>query len=130
MKLMKMKKSMKKERKKSKLLGHGSSLRKKSRDNSNTVDERELRHALPEMNNTLSNWTLHGQNLGSMLANYKAQCRNMKKKRQSELAHFFNTPSNILDTIASVTENTILRSIKFNKDLVGGSMEKKKASRK
>ena len=118
------------ERKKSKLLGHGSSLRKKSRDNSDTVNERELRHALPEMNNTLSNWTLHGQNLGSMLANYKAQRRNMKKKRRSKLAHFFNTTSNILDTIELVTENTILRSIKFNKDLVGGSMEKKKASRK
>ena len=68
------------ERKKSKLLGHGSSLRKKSRDNNGTVDERELGHALPEMNNTLSSWTLHGLNLGSMLANYQAQYRNMKKK--------------------------------------------------
>ena len=69
------------ERKKSKLLGHGSSsLRRKSRDNNGTVDERDLKCALPEMNNTLSNWTLHGQNLGSMLANSRAQCRNMKKK--------------------------------------------------
>ena len=117
-----------KERKKSKLLGRGcSSLRRKLRDNSNTGDERELRCALPEMNNTLSNWMLHGQNLGSMLTNYRAQCRNMKKKQQSELAHFFNTTSNILDTIGSMTENTILRSVKFNKDLVGGLMEKKKA---
>ena len=114
------------ERKKSKLLGHGSSLTKTSRDNSNTVDEREHTCALPEMNNTLSYWTLHGQNLGSMLENYRAQRRNMKKKRQSELAHFFNTTSNILDTIGSMTENTILRSVKFDKDLVGGSMEKKK----
>ena len=44
------------ERKKSKLLGRGcSSLRRKLRDNSNTVDERELICALPEMNNTPSN---------------------------------------------------------------------------
>ena len=70
------------ERKKSKLLGCGSSsLRKKSRDNNNgTVDEPDLRHASPEMNNTLSNWMLQGQNLGSTLASYRAQCRNMKKK--------------------------------------------------
>ena len=99
----------------------------KLRDNSNTVDKRELRRALPEMNNTLSYWTLHGQNLGLMLANYRAQCGKMKKKRRSELAHFFNTTSNILDTIGSMTENIILRSVKFDKDLVGGSMEKKKA---
>ena len=115
------------DRKKSKLLGHGLSLRKKFRDNSNTVDERELRPALPEMSNALSNWKLHSQNLGSMLANYQAQCRNMKKKQQSELAHFFNTTSNILDIIGSMTANTILRSLKFNKELVGGLMEKKKA---
>ena len=79
------------------------------------------------MNNTLSNWTLHSQNLGSMMANYQAQCRNMTKKQWNELAHFFKTTSNILDTIGSMTENTISRSVKFDKDLVGGSIEKKKA---
>ena len=117
------------DRKKRKLLACGSSsLRKKLRDNNNgAVDERDLRHALPEMNNTLSNWTLDGQNLGSMMANYQAQCRNMTKKQRNKLAHFFKTTSNILDTIGSITENTISRSVKFDKDLVGGSMEKKKA---
>ena len=75
------------------------------------------------MNNTLSNWTLHCQNLGLMLANYQAQCRNMKKKQWSELAQFFNTTSNRLDTIGLITENAILRSVKFDKDLVGGSIE-------
>ena len=109
-------------------------MRKEWRDNDTTtmMDKRQLRQALPEMSNTLSNWTLHGQNLGSMLDNYCVQCRNMKKEQRRELGHFFNTTSNILDTIGSMTENTILRSVKFDKDdkerqrgLVGGSIEKK-----
>ena len=85
------------------------------------MDERELRRAFPEMSNTLSNWTLHGQNLGSMLSNYRSQCRNMKRNQRHELAHFFNTTSNILDTIGSMTENTILRSVEFNKK--GGGLK-------
>ena len=32
---------------------------------------------MPEMDNTLSNWTLHGQNLGKMLGNYKRQYRDL-----------------------------------------------------
>ena len=42
-------------------------------------DEHDLRHALPDMENTLKNWTLHGENLGKMVTNYHDQCRNMGK---------------------------------------------------
>ena len=69
----------KKQRNKRSLFGRG--MRKEWRDNdtTTTIDERQLHRALPEMSNTLSNWTLHGQNMGSMLDNYRIQCRNMKK---------------------------------------------------
>ena len=82
------------------LLGKGVK-RKRSRgeEESTMMDEHELRHAFPEMSITLSNWTLHGQNLGSMLSNYRSQCRNMKRNQRHELAHFFTTTSKILDTI-------------------------------
>ena len=51
----------------------------------------------------------------------------MKRKQECELGHFFNTTSNILDTIGSMAENTILRSVEFPKDnnnglLTGGSL--------
>ena len=74
------------------------------------------------MSATLGNWTLHGQNLGSMLDNYRLQYRNTGKRQRQELGHFFNTASNVLDTISSMTENTILKSVKFDRDkLVGGA---------
>ena len=85
----------------------------------------KLRKVLPKMANTLGNWTLHGQNLGAMLRNYQWQYRNMKPSQRQELGHFFNTASNVLDTIGSVTENTILRSVTFenSKTLKGGEIE-------
>ena len=99
------------EAKKSKLLGRGcSSLRRKLRDNSDTVYERELICALPEMNNTQSNLDIAQSRFGIDAGNLSSSVRNMKKKRWSELAHFFNTTSNILHTIGLMTENTILRS--------------------
>ena len=57
----------KKVRKSSSLVGGGSVM---------TVDEeflseRNLRRALPEMSQTLRNWTMHGQNLGHMVDEYK-----------------------------------------------------------
>ena len=55
---------------------------------SNAMDKRELRRALPEMSATLRNWTLHRQNLGSMLDNYRLQYRNMGKGQRRELGHF------------------------------------------
>ena len=110
------------------LLGRGV---KEIEEEEEIPDERELRRAFPEMSTTLSNWTLHGQNLGSMLSNYRRQCRNMKKGQRRELAHFFNTASNILDTIGSMTENTILRSVEFDKggcvNLKGGGLNNKTA---
>ena len=68
------------------------------------------------MNNTLSNWTLHGQNLGNMLRNYRQQYRHLCADQRKELGHFFNMVSNVLDTIESMTENAILRSVKYNDD--------------
>ena len=92
-------------------------------------NECELHPAFPEMLTTLSNWTLHGQNLGSMLSNYCRQHRNMKKGQRRELAHFFYMASNILDMIGSMTENTILRSVEFDKggrvNLNGGGLNNK-----
>ena len=87
-------------------------------------DERDLRRALLNMENTLKNWTLHGQNLRKMVTNYCDQCRSMGKKQHTQLAYFFNTASNILDTIGSMTENTIINSVKFDKskNLKGGSL--------
>ena len=66
------------------------------------------------MDNTLSNWTLHVQNLGKMLRNYKRQYRNLPSDHCRELGHFFNTTSAVLDTISSMTENSILCSVQFD----------------
>ena len=77
---------------------------------------------MPEIDNTLSNWTLHGQNLGVMLKNYKRQYKDMAPDHHRELGHFFNTTSAVLDTIGSMTVNSILCSIRYDKpkDLRGG----------
>ena len=88
------------------------------------MHEHELHHAFLEMSNTLSNWTLHRQNLGSMLSNYHSQGRNLKISQRHKLAHFFNMTSNILDTFGSMTENTILKSVEFIKG-GGGDVELK-----
>ena len=66
-------------------------------------DDRNIRRAMPEMDNTLSNWTLHGQNLGVMLKDYKRQYRDMAPGHRRELGHFFNTTSAVLDMIGSMT---------------------------
>ena len=99
----------------------------KKRRRNRFEDNRCLRRAMPEMNNTLCNWTLHGQNLGDMLRNYKKQYRNLRTDHRRELGHFFNTTSAILDTIDSMTENAILRSVKFDNEsrrfVLGGGNE-------
>ena len=65
------------------LIGRGlvvnSKKRKRSKDNSQRKfeEERNIQRAMPEMENTLGNWTLHGQNLGKMLKNYKRQYRHL-----------------------------------------------------
>ena len=71
-------------------------------------EDRHIRRALPEMHSTLSNWTLHGQNLGKMLRNYRCQYRQLSSDHRRELGQFFNTTSAMLDTIGSMTENSIL----------------------
>ena len=88
------------------------------------LSERSLRKALPEISQTLSNWTVHGQNLGHMVDEYKRKSRTMPVKKRLQIGNFFNTASNVLDTIESMTENTILNSVQFVKGgggLRGGS---------
>ena len=87
------------------------------------LSERSLRKALPEISQTLSNWTVHGQNLGHMVDEYKRKSRTMPVKKRLQIGNFFNTASNVLDTIGSMTENTILNSVQFVKGgrLRGGS---------
>ena len=91
-------------------------------------EERNIRHAMPEMEGTLGNWMLHGQNLGTMLKNYKRQYRHLPPNHRRELGQFFNATSTVLDTIGSMMENAILRLVQFegnNRDgggLTGGGM--------
>ena len=91
--------------------------------------ERNIRRAMPEMEGMLENWTLHGQNLRTILKNYKSQYRHLPPNHRRELGQFFNTTSTVLDTIGSMTENAILRSVQFegnNHDgggLTGGGMD-------
>ena len=84
-----------------------------------------MRKALPKISQTLSNWTIHGQNLGHMVDEYKRKSRTMPVKKRLQIGNFFNTASNVLDTIGSMTENTILNSVQFIKGggghLRGGS---------
>ena len=69
---------------------------------------------MPEMENKLANWTLHGQNLGNMSKNYKRQYRHLPPDHRRELGQFFNMTWAVLDTLGSMTENSILRSVQFN----------------
>ena len=91
-------------RKRRRLVGGGSSNNNNKRSGEECMDECELHRALPDMANTLNNWMLHGQNLGSMLVNYRMQSRRMKKRQKNELGRFFNTTSNVLDTIGSMVK--------------------------
>ena len=79
------------------------------------LNERSLRKALPDITQTLSNWTVHGQNLGRMVDSYKKKSRTMPIKKRLQIGNFFNTASNVLDTIGSMTKNTILNSVQFVK---------------
>ena len=100
------------------LIGGGSKqLRKRQCRNDDASykfeEERNIRRAMPKMEGTLENWTLYGQNLRTMLKNYKRQYRHLPPNHRRELSQFFNTTSTVLDTIGSMTENAILRSIQF-----------------
>ena len=78
------------------------------------------------MTRTLKNWTVHGQCSGDMVESYRRNNCDYTPKQRSEIGHFFNTASNILDTIGSMTEGSILRSVEFpssqQKNLHGGSL--------
>ena len=88
------------------LIGHGPLRKRRNKDS--FEEDRHIRRALPEMHSTLSNWTLHGQNLGKMLRNYRRQYRQLSSDHRRELGQFSNTTSVVLDTIGSMTENSIL----------------------
>ena len=90
-------------------------IKKRRREEDKFEEEQNIRRAMPEMENTLGNWTLHGQNLGKMLKNYKRQYRHLPPDHRRELGQFFNMTSAVLDTIGSMTENSILRFIQFNR---------------
>ena len=99
------------------LIGGGGSPRKRQCHNNVSYkfeEERNIRHAMPEMEGTLGNWMLQGQNLGTMLKNYKRQYRHLPPNHRRELGQFFNTTLTVLDTIGSMTENAILQSVQFN----------------
>ena len=99
------------------LIGGGGSPRKHQCCNNASYkfeEERNIRRAMPEMEGMLGNWTLLGQNLGTMLKNYKRQYRHLPPNHRRELSQFFNTTSTVLDTIGSMTENAILRSVQFD----------------
>ena len=114
------------------LIGGGGSQRKRQRCNDASYkfeEERNIRRAMPEMEGMLGNWTLHGQNLRTMLKNYKRQYRHLPPNHRRELSQFFSTTSTVLDTIGSMVENAILRLVQFdggnNHDggLTGGGMD-------
>ena len=87
------------------LIGSGGPQRKLHNDASYKFEEeRNIRRAMPEMEGTLGNWTLHGQNLGKMLKNYKRQYRHLPPNHSRELGQFFNTTSTVLDTIGSMAK--------------------------
>ena len=97
------------------LIGGGGPQRKHRNDTSYKFEEeRNIRCAMPKMEGTLGNWMLHGQNLGTMLKNYKRQYRHLPPNHRRELGQFFNTTSTVLDTIGSMAENAILRSVQFD----------------
>ena len=93
------------------LIGGGPPWKRQRRNNDASYkfeEERNIRRAMPEMEGTLGNWMLHGQNLRTMLKNYKRQYRHLPPNHRRELGQFFNTTSTVLDTIGSMTENAIL----------------------
>ena len=88
------------------------------------MSERSLRKALPDIGQIMRNWTVHGQNLGDIVDSYNRQSRTMPIKKRLKIGNFLNTASNVLDTIGSMTENTIINSVQFQKHptIAGGGI--------
>ena len=90
------------------LIGGGGPQRKRRNNASYKFEEeRNIRCAMPKMEGTLGNWTLHGQNLGTMLKNYNRQYRHLPPNHRRELGQIFNTTSTVLDTIGSPSPITL-----------------------
>ena len=108
------------------LIGGGSKQPRKRQHNDASSymfeEERNIQRAMPKMEGTLGNWMLHGQNLGTMLKNYKRQYRHLPPNHRRELGQFVNTTSTVLDTIGSMMENAILRSVQFDGDNHDGGL--------
>ena len=51
-----------------------------------------------------------------MLRNYRCQYRQLSSDHHRELGQFFNTTSAVLDTIGSMTENSIFQFVEFDKE--------------
>ena len=70
------------------LIGGGGPQRKRLNDASYKFEEeRNIQRVMPEMEGMLGNWMLHGQNLGTMLKNYKRQCRHLPPNHRRELGN-------------------------------------------
>ena len=100
-------------KKRRKVIGGGGAIMA-SEDN-DYMSERSLRKALPDISQIMRNWTVHGQNLGDVVDSYVKHSRTMPIKKRLKIGNFLNTASNVLDTIGSMTENTIINSVQFQR---------------
>ena len=108
-------------RKRRKVIGGGGGAIMASEDN-DYMSERSLRKALPDISQIMRNWTVHGQNLGDVVDSYVKHSRTMPIKKRLKIGNFLNTASNVLDTIGSMTENTIINSVQFRRGGGGRSL--------
>ena len=99
-------------RKRRKVIGGGATMASEDTD---YMSERSLRKALPDISQIMRNWTVHGQNLGDVVDSYVRNSRTMPIKKRLKIGNFLNTASNVLDTIGSMTENTIINSVQFRR---------------
>ena len=91
-----------------------------TKEDNDYMSERSLRKALPDISQIMRNWTVHGQNLGDVVDSYVRNSRTMPIKKRLKIGNFLNTASNVLDTIGSMTENTIINSVQFRRGGVRG----------
>ena len=101
-----------------KVIGGGATM--VASEDTDYMSERSLRKALPDISQIMRNWTVHGQNLGDVVDSYVRNSRTMPIKKRLKIGNFLNTASNVLDTIGSMTENTIINSVQFRRGGVRG----------
>ena len=99
-------------KKRRKVIGGGAIMASEDND---YMSERSLRKVLPDISQIMRNWTVHGQNLGDVVDSYVKHSRTMPIKKRLKIGNFLNTASNVLDTIGSMTENTIINSVQFQR---------------